>query len=81
MVLDRSDYKIPAPGQTWDPTDGLGFATKAVGAVVATTVAAYAVFFAIRRGVPFLDSVLGTVGLSTQAGGSSGGIVIDTAGD
>lgn len=68
MVLDSSDYSIPAPGDTWDPTNPRDFLGKAAGTVVVLTFLAFMVNFATNRGLPFLNGLLGNVGLSAEGG-------------
>lgn len=72
MVLDASDYDVPGVG-SMDPTDTDTYSRMA-GLVVGVTLAAFALQFALNRGVPFVNSFASMVGLGT--GGAGEGIEV-----
>lgn len=66
MVLSKSDYSVPKPGETMDPTDPTGFVSRLAGLVVVLSVIAFAFNFATNRGVSFINKYAGRVGLSSS---------------
>lgn len=69
MVLDASDYRIPSPGQSWNPTNVRSFIGKALGALFVLTFLLYLFRFSRNRGVPLMDSIMARVGLASSPDG------------
>jgi len=67
MVLNPSDYSVDPTSGNYDPTD-LDTYTRVVGFIVAATMVLYAFGFAQNRGVPFMNSLLSSVGLGNEGG-------------
>jgi len=68
MALSRSDYSLSNLYKgNWDPTNPRSFLTKAVGTVIALTVALFLFISARDRGVPMMNMLLKKVGLGKAA--------------
>lgn len=67
MVLDPSDYRLPAPGQGgWNPTNVRSFLPRVVGALVSVSVVAWVLLAARNAGVPLLDRLTRRVGVTSE---------------
>ena len=74
MVLSPSDYKVPKPGETMDPTDPRDFLSRWAGLAVVFTAIVFAWRYASNRGAPFIDRTLGSLtGGAASYSGTSGG--------
>lgn len=66
MVLRKSDYSLPKPGQQWDPTRPKSFLMKLAGSAFALTVVAWLVKVALNAGVPLMDQITGRIGVTSE---------------
>lgn len=73
MVLSPSDYSVPEPGETMDPTKPKDFLSRFTGMVVVLSVVAFAWSIAKNRGATWLDETAGnlTGGLVSSSGSSN----------
>lgn len=74
MVLKPSDYSVPKPGETMDPTSPMDFLTRWGGLVVVFTALVFAWRYAQNRAAPRVDQILGGLtGGAASYSGSTGG--------
>lgn len=68
MVLSQSDFSIPEPGESIDPTSPKDSGMRIAGMVVVFSIVIFAFRFAQNRGVGFLNGLADNVGLSSSGG-------------
>jgi len=72
MVLEPSDYEIPSPGESMDPTSPVDFVSRLAGLVVVLSAVVFAYRLAKNRGASLMDRVAGSLtgGLVSSSGDS-----------
>lgn len=73
MVLKPSDYSLPEPGESLNPTSPVDFVSRWAGMVVALSAVAFAVQLARGKGSSILNNLFGSVtGGLVSTGGDDG---------
>lgn len=60
MVLKPSDYQIPSPGETMDPTSPVDFLSRLAGLMFVLSAVVFVYRLAKNRGAPLMDRVFGS---------------------
>lgn len=68
MVLNPSDYSLPEPGESYDPTSVRDFVPRLAGLVIAFTVVAWAWETANSTGTDLMNRLTSKLGFTSGGG-------------